>query len=191
MAVILIMVVALQGLAQSGVGIGTNNPQAKLHVAGTLRVDSIKAATNPTRFAVLDPTGTLQYFPVDSIKGWVGEEGYEGFYLEQDSDVTTNAGNWVTRISFTLQPGAYAVNLYCEVTGGGGPGTGNVLLQLTNGISVIGSGNPYCRFAGYGSWSFMKRVVIATTTTYSLMWYSANAGATSTMRNLRISAVKQ
>lgn len=53
--VVLLLGSTLQSYAQTGdVGIGTNTPQAKLHVNGDLRIDTINTAVNPNNVLVLD-----------------------------------------------------------------------------------------------------------------------------------------
>jgi hypothetical protein len=185
---ILVIMGTVLACAQGKVGINTNVPQATLHVAGTVRVDSLLCMSNATTVAAFDSVGNLGQIELDSLKGLLSGTGTSGWYWEEDSTVTTNSGNLTLRKSFILPPGRYCLTFYCEVRGGGG--NGSVVLNVMEGNTLLGIGAPYCFYSQFCSWSYMKQVVLANATTFSLMWYSVTGGATSTMRVLHISAIK-
>lgn len=178
---------SLSVTAQSsgGIGINTLSPEETLHVAGTFRVDSAPAVSGNYKLAVLDSFGTLKTLDRQLLPS----QSDSVFYWEEDGLVTTTAGNFTPRTSFTIPAGTYTLSLYCEVRGGGG--YGNVILKLTDGINDVCLGAPFCYHNQFCSWSCMKQMTLATPTTFQLLWYSATGGAPSTMRFLRIRAERQ
>ncbi len=64
---------------QGRVGIGTNNPEATLHVVGTLKVDSVPVATLSNLYnIIIDSAGNILKTPSSSLLGPTGPTGQPG-----------------------------------------------------------------------------------------------------------------
>jgi hypothetical protein len=61
-----LLVTTHQTFGQGNVGIGTNNPQATLHVAGTLRIDSLPQNNSP-QVLTITPAGIIGKMKLDSV----------------------------------------------------------------------------------------------------------------------------
>lgn len=187
----LLLLISMNGFSQrGGVGIGTNNPQATLHVAGTFKVDSVKKLPSIKRVAVIDSAGMLCAVDVDTLK-----RVFQGissnpitYYVSSNTQTSTVTSSMQTRVTLTLPPGTYLLFSNCDVFNSSIDAGARV--QLNEGTTEIAYSIAYSNTGTYGSWSDMQQVSPAATTTYSLMWGSWPTGTTSYIRRARISALK-
>jgi hypothetical protein len=166
-----------------GVGIGTANPRAKLHVAGDLRIDSVKNLLNPKRIAVLDTSGIIYSLSIDSFSAKV-----QSYYAEVETPTNTSTSVLQPRVSITVPPGTYLLTAYFEGYNPSIPS--GVRGEVTEGSVEIAYGALYSDVNTYSPWNMMKRVVPAVTTTYTLLWASWPSGNPSYIRRARINALK-
>ena len=192
-ALLVALFISLGGFAQN-VGIGTSNPRAKLHVAGDLRIDSLRqiSSSRVRKILTIDSSnGTVSYTPLDTLKGLLGSGGgisFSGLVFFSENAVqatTTTSTTPQTRVSVTLGPGTYIIWASCEFANNYWySGTFGV---LTDGVTRFGDSNPYAN--SWAPWGATKVATITTTTTFSLQWY-VWSGSVGTIQNARITALK-
>lgn len=172
------------------VGIGTNNPKAKLHVAGNLRVDSTRSVMQTKRVAVLDSLGMLTSMDIDTFRkvmqGSVSSP--VTYYSCINAQASTSTSTLQSRLALTLPPGTYLLFSNCDVFNSSVDAGARV--QLNEGSSEIAYSIAYSNTGTFGSWSDMQQVSPTTATTYSLMWGSWPNGTTTYIRRARLSAIK-
>ena len=168
-----------------GVGIGTANPQAKLHVAGTVRIDTATRVTTTKDLAVFDSLGVVHRFSVDSIKKQSTQTFY---YQEVNSIATTTSTSYQSRVTITLPPGTYMVYGYAEIMNS--TYDAGVRTWLFEGATELAYAVPYSNSSTFGSWSVFRMVTPAVTTTYILGYSSWPGGTTSSIRRARLYAIK-
>lgn len=167
------------------VGIGTSHPQAKLHVAGTLRVDTATNFLTAKRVAVLDSVGLLHSYPIDSLK----KQGIAVTMYSQQvaAQASTTSSSPQTRVTLTLPAGTYLLFAYFEVYNSGIDA--GVRAWLYEGSAEIAYGIVYSNTSTFGSWSTFQSVSPAMTTDYTLDYSSWPSGSTSFVRRARIIAL--
>jgi hypothetical protein len=181
----------MNGFSQrGGVGIGTNHPQATLHVAGTFKVDSVPVRTRAKRIALIDSSGLLCAVDVDTFKTSFQSQGSGliTYYICNNTQTSTATSSMQTRVTLTLPPGTYLLFSNCDVFNSSIDAGARV--QLNEGASEIAYSIAYSNTGTYGSWSDMQQVSPTVSTTYSLMWGSWPTGTTSYIRRARIAALK-
>lgn len=168
-----------------GVGIGTANPQAKLHVAGTVRIDTATRVTTTKDLASLDSLGIIHRFSIDSLKKQLTQTMY---YQEVNPIGTTTSTNSQSRVTVTLPPGTYILFGYAEIMNS--TYDAGVRMWLFEGATEIAYAVPYSNSSTYGSWSVFRIVSPTVTTSYVLGYSSWPGGTTSSIRRARLCATK-
>ncbi len=188
LTVALIQLITCPPADAQGVGIGTNNPKATLHVAGTVRIDSARAVAVPKRIMVLDTSGEVKTLDMDTLKKMTATTT-AFFYAEVEPMAsTTSSSLFQPRVTLTLQTGTYIVWAYFEAFSPTiNAGVRGVLYQ---GSTEIAYGELWSDMSTYSPWYAMKEVVLASSTTISLDWASWPNGTTAQIRRARITAVK-
>ncbi|MEI8224071.1 MAG: hypothetical protein WCG20_03025 [bacterium] len=168
-----------------GVGIGTANPQAKLHVAGTVRIDTATRVTTTKDLATLDSLGVVHRFSIDSIK----KQTAQTFYYQEVNPIATNTSvAYQTRVSLSLPPGTYLLCAYAEIMNS--VYDAGVRMWLLEGSVDLAYAIAYSNTSTFGSWSVFRMVSPTVTTTYGLGYSSWPGNTTSSIRRARMYAIK-
>lgn len=177
--------------AQGQVGIGTSNPQAKLHVAGNLRVDSLPVSLITDRIATVDDSGILRTLSFDSLRNRIGNQSGGNatvFSQEVSAQGSTTSSTAQSRVTLTLPPGNYLLFAYAEIFNT--TAIAGVRMWLFEGSTEIGYSMPYSNTSTYGSWSSFRYVSITTSTVITLSYSTWPAGSLSYIRRARLAALK-
>ena len=172
-------------LAQGRVGINTNTPQATLHVAGTMRIDSVQLAVHTERILVLDSQNIVHTISADSF---AKSSPIVSYYAEAETIASTSSSVLQTRVSLVVPPGRYLLSAYCEAYNTSI--ASGVRAQVNEGVTEIAYGALYSDQNTFSPWSMMRCVTVAVPTTYTLLWGSWPAGNTSFIRRARLVALK-
>jgi len=127
--------VTVQTYAQTGdVGIGTNTPQAKLHVNGDLRIDTLKTVANPDSVLVIDPTTkkiakTTYPVVIGDVK--------QGFQTADHNGWIKLDGRAITTLTTTQQTAATALGFATNLP----DATDAFLVQNANVLGNVSSSN--------------------------------------------------
>lgn len=187
--IITFIIIGTRDTFAQGVGIGTANPQAKLHVAGNIRIDSAQTVLAASRVAVLSPVGVLQSMPFDSLKKQMAAPQTVSWYSQEvpaQSSTTLNSPQ--ARATLNLPAGTYVIFAYCEVFNSNVDA--GVRAWFYEGGTELSFGIVYSNTSTYGSWSTVKTVSPVTNTNYTLSYSSWPNGTTSFIRRARIIALK-
>lgn len=190
--VIIVLVILMQLLfyyvsqGQGRVGIGTATPQAKLHVVGNLRIDTVTTLMTPPRIATLDSLGVVHSYPFDSLTGHM--ESMVTYSEEVDAVATTYSDVPQVRVTLDLSPGSYIIFAYCEVFNTSFDA--GVRAWFYEAGTELAWGIVYSNTATFGSWSTFRMVNPGITTSYSLSWSSWPNATPSLIRRARIIALK-
>lgn len=177
--------------AQGRVGIGTNNPQATLHVAGNLRVDTTLRALPTDRIATLDSAGTLRAISLDSLKKQMNTGQSSGqviFSEEITAQGSTTSSAPQSRVTLTLPPGNYLIFAYAEIFNASA--IAGVRMWLFEGSTETGYAMPYSNTSTYGSWSCYRYVSLTAPTVITLSYSAWPGGTVSYIRRARLVALK-
>lgn len=176
-------------MSAQGVGIGTANPQATLHVAGTVRIDSIRNVTLPKKIAVFDTAGVIGYSDIDSIRKTVIQSGSSGILYFSSDSVKSMSGNIPqTCMVFTLPAGSYALQAHCEIYNSGYLYASRVALSDSAG-NEISYGVPYSSPGEFSPWSGGGSITIPITTYFRIQFWGAY-NTTTYIRRIRVIATK-
>lgn len=177
--------------AQGRVGIGTAHPQARLHVAGNLIVDTVRTISTAQYLLARDTAGAIASVSVDSLK----QEFLSGTSLipqvisgEVAAQSTTTSNAPQARVVVSLSAGDYLVFAYAEVFNTAA--VAGVRMWLFEGAQEIAYGAAYSNTTTYGSWSAFKVISVSAPTMVTLSYSSWPGGTTSYIRRARISAFK-
>lgn len=170
------------------VGIGTNSPQATLHIAGTLRVDSLKPAF-PHTIVVLDSSGVFHSVPLDTLRSFLASAPAMSpfFYASAEPVQSIQNDTFGTCLSITLPPGRYVIHAYCETYNASYANASRVKLSDTDGNDLAGD-VPFCRQGMFSPCSMLAEVSTSASKTYRIQW-CGNYFTTTYVRRARILAM--
>ncbi len=172
-----------------GVGVGTATPQAKLHVAGNVRIDTATTVLLTKRIATLDSLGVVHSMPFDSLKKqFGGATGLTAYSQEVDAMTSTTSNVPQVRVTLTLPPGTYLITGYFEAFNSNLDA--GVRATFREGVRELGYGIVWSNSSTFGTWSSTGIVSPTVSTEYVLLWSSWPAGTTSYIRRARIIALK-
>lgn len=169
-----------------GVGIETLNPLATLHVAGTLRVDTLKSFPQATKIMVVDSQNVVRTVPVDSIRRSSAAVSY--FSASNEAQTSTTSSTPQTRVTLNLPAGKYVIFAYFEAYNTGYDAGARATFR--GGATELGWGIVYSNTSTYGTWSSFAIVSPTVTTAYTLLYSTWPAGSTTFVRRARLVALK-
>lgn len=177
--------------AQGRVGIGTSRPQARLHVAGNLIIDTVHKITNAQYVLAQDSAGVVSAVSVDSLKHEIVSEFLslpQATNVEVIAQASTTSHIAQPHTVINLLPGNYLVVAYAEVFNVSV--ASGVRMWLFEGAQEIAYGAVYSNTTTYSGWGAFRFVSITTPTTITLSYSSWPNGTVSYIRRARISAIK-
>lgn len=177
--------------AQGRVGIGTPHPQAKLHIAGNLIIDTVRMVSDAQYVLTRDTGGVVAAWSVDSLKnqltsGLTYSSQVITAEVAAQSSTTSNAAQ--SRVTLDLLPGSYLVSAYAETFNTAS--VAGVRMWLFEGAQEIAYGAAYSNTTTYGSWSAFRLISIIVPTTITLAYSSWPGGTLSYIRRARIVAIR-
>lgn len=172
-----------------GVGIGTANPRARLHVAGNLRIDSVRAVAVPKRIAVLDTAGVVAYCDIDTLGKRIGQPSAAGtLFFSRDSIQSMFSNAPQTCLAFQLPAGSYLILAQCEVYNSGYLYGSRVALSDSSGAEISYS-VPYSSPGDFSPWSGGGRVTVSSATWFRVQFWGIYY-TTTYIRRVRVSATR-
>lgn len=185
------------GYSQGRVGIGTAHPQAKLHIAGNVIIDTVRLVNDAHSVLTRDTLGVVNSLPISVLKqllvvnpdtGLVDTDTLHYISQEVIAQASTTSNVAQSRVVVVLTPGVYLLSAYAEVFNTAA--VGGVRMWLFEGVTEIGYGAPYSNTTTYSSWTSFRVCTITTATTITLSYSSWPGGTTSFIRRARLVAIK-
>lgn len=176
------------------VGIRTSNPQATLHVAGTLRVDTATTVLSTKKIMTMDSSGMVHTLSFDSLKQQItsglsgGGSGVVLYQQEENALTSTTSNIPQVRVTLTLPPGTYLMVGYFEAYNSNIDA--GVRATFREGVGELAYGIVWSNSSTFGTWSATRIVSPTVPTDYTLLWSSWPGGTTSHIRRARILALK-
>lgn len=186
---IIIELILFTAASAQGVGIGTANPRARLHVAGNLRIDSVRTVAVPKRIAVLDTSGVVGSCDMDTLRKMVAQAASSGtLYFSADSVQSMFSNVPQTCLVFSLSPGSYLIFAQCEIYNSGYLYGSRVALSDSSGAE-ISYGVPYSAPGDFSPWSGGGMVTVHSKTFFRVQFWGAYYTNTY-VRRVRVSATR-
>ena len=168
-----------------GVGVGTTNPQAMLHVAGNVRIDTVTAVGTTKKIVAIDSVGVLHTLLIDSLKKSVVPIL---FSQEVNAQTSTQSSTLQPRVTLNLLPGTYLLFAYFE--GYNVFQDAGVRAALYEGTTELAYSIVYANTSTYGSWNTFKVVSPTVATNYILYWGAWPNQSPAYIKRARIAALK-